>query len=179
MTTILTVCVGNLCRSPLAERLLAARADELGVPLTVSSAGLEAVVGAPMERPAAAELVRLGGSADGFVARRLTDDLVAGADIVLTATKQVRTATLQVAPAAMRRTFTVLEFAGICEALAEEPHADASALVTAAARSRGRVAGRDLDLVDPIKKSAAVHREVADAISGAVDSILAKLRTLG
>ena len=38
---ILVVCVGNICRSPTAERLL----KQLNPALTVSSAGLGALVG--------------------------------------------------------------------------------------------------------------------------------------
>lgn len=176
MTTILTVCLGNLCRSPLAERLLAARAEKAGLAWTVHSAGVEAVVGAPMEPSAARELVRLGGSADGFAARRLTAEMVDGADLVLTATKQVRAATLQVAPRAMRRTFTLLEFAELCQQVPPVVEAvGTEALVPTAARFRTRIAGSETDLVDPMGRSAQVHREVADAIARAVDSLVSTL----
>ena len=49
---ILFVCVGNVCRSPLGERLLAARlpADRF----EVSSAGVGALAGAAMDPEAAA-----------------------------------------------------------------------------------------------------------------------------
>ena len=71
---ILTVCVGNVCRSPLMERLLRDRLASLEV--EVSWAGVQGMVGSPMERNAAAQLSRLGGSAEGFVARRITRDLI-------------------------------------------------------------------------------------------------------
>ena len=50
---VLVVCTGNICRLPTAERLLLARAAELGVAsLTVGSAGTRAVVGYGMEATA-------------------------------------------------------------------------------------------------------------------------------
>src|SRR5688500_16845956 len=55
---VLVVCEGNLCRSPLAERLLTSRLA--GGEVRVASAGVHAVVGAPMDASAAAELTRLG-----------------------------------------------------------------------------------------------------------------------
>ncbi len=42
---ILTVCTGNICRSPLAEGLL--RKVLRGLPVEVSSAGTGALVGVP------------------------------------------------------------------------------------------------------------------------------------
>ncbi|MEM7471288.1 MAG: low molecular weight protein-tyrosine-phosphatase [Pseudomonadota bacterium] len=39
MDRILVVCLGNICRSPLAEAILRKRAQELGLPLYVDSAG--------------------------------------------------------------------------------------------------------------------------------------------
>ena len=41
------VCTGNLCRSPMAEALLRARADEQGAALRISSSGTWAVDGEP------------------------------------------------------------------------------------------------------------------------------------
>jgi len=39
MKRILTVCLGNICRSPLAEGVLKAEAQRLGAPVYVESAG--------------------------------------------------------------------------------------------------------------------------------------------
>lgn len=43
---VLAVCIGNVCRSPFLERLLAASAEARGIPLSVTSAGVGAVEGA-------------------------------------------------------------------------------------------------------------------------------------
>ncbi|GMA87571.1 hypothetical protein GCM10025868_28210 [Angustibacter aerolatus] len=50
---VLVVCTGNVCRSPLVERLLRQRLGTDAV--DVSSAGTQALVGEPMTDPAAAE----------------------------------------------------------------------------------------------------------------------------
>ncbi len=42
---ILIVCVGNICRSPIAERLLQQKIKKQGIDTHVSSAGLGALVG--------------------------------------------------------------------------------------------------------------------------------------
>ena len=178
---VLVVCVGNLCRSPLAERLLRVRlADEPHV--RVTSAGTRAVVGAPMDAPAAAELDRLGGDPSGFEARRLTADLVTGADLVLTATRRLRSEVVELAPAALKRTFTLRELAALLE---EHPWprdpGDVRALVAAAADWRGSVAGRDdeLDIPDPIGGPPRLHREAADLASAAIDVVAEQVaRTL-
>ncbi|HST63645.1 MAG TPA: hypothetical protein VLM05_00530, partial [Mycobacteriales bacterium] len=111
---VLVVCSGNVCRSPLAERLLRARLDqELGAGaglFTVTSAGTTAVVGAPMDPRAAAVARSLGADPDHFRARDLDAEQVIAADLVLTATRQHRGAVLRLHPAAHRYTFTLREF---------------------------------------------------------------------
>jgi protein-tyrosine phosphatase len=173
---ILVVCVGNVCRSPLAERLLHKRFDEaLGEragSVSVSSAGSRARVGAPMESNAVAELERRGGSADGFVARPLTEVLIKESDLVLTMTKELRSRVLEEAPGALRRAFTLREFA----ALARKTEPDsARAIVAAAARGRSGAEVADYDVADPIGQPAEVHREVANAIAATIDPIVAAI----
>ena len=170
---VLVVCLGNLCRSPLAERLLRLRlADAPGV--RVNSAGVRAVVGAPMDASAALELSRLGGDSSGFVARQLTADLVKDADLVLTATRQLRSQVVELAPAALRRTFTLRELAALLEERPwpSEP-ADMRAVVAAAADWRGSVADRGdaLDVPDPIGGPASLHREAADLAHAATEVV--------
>lgn len=176
---ILTVCEGNLCRSPLAERLLAERLAGAGVDAEVSSAGVRGVVGAGMHPLAEAELERLGGSGAGFAARRLAADQVEAADLVLTATRAIRAAVLGECPRALRRTFTILELAALAdEALADradQGRSDGWDLVAWAAAHRGRAADVEQDVPDPIGGTADDHRAVARTLAGAVDRIVAAL----
>jgi protein-tyrosine phosphatase len=39
MTKVLMVCLGNICRSPLAEGILRVKAEKAGVPIEIDSAG--------------------------------------------------------------------------------------------------------------------------------------------
>ena len=86
--TILVVCLGNVCRSPLAERLLRMRIEQMlgdgASAVRVSSAGVRALVGDPMNESSAAELRRLGGDPDGFVSSQVTAARATEADLVLT-----------------------------------------------------------------------------------------------
>ena len=119
---ILFVCIGNVCRSPVGERLLAARLPEDR--FTVSSAGMRALVGYSMSEHAAAELVGYGGDPAGFAARQISQEIVEGSDLVLTATRSLRSDLLAEVPTALRRTFTVLEFAALLEQAEGETPAD-------------------------------------------------------
>ncbi|QIK64976.1 hypothetical protein G7072_00265 [Nocardioides sp. HDW12B] len=177
---VLTVCLGNICRSPLAERLLATRlngAAEGG--FAVSSAGVIGMIGRSMEPAAAAQLERLGGNPSGFVARRLDVHHVRNADLVLTATVDVRRQALEEAPGALRRTFTLLEFAALCSTAGPELRGRPRELVADAAVRRATVGGQELDIPDPMGRSDRTHARVADLIDGAVETIVAALTSRG
>jgi protein-tyrosine phosphatase len=115
---ILTVCTGNICRSPVAERLLQAGLDQV-MPggFVVTSAGTRAMVGDPMQ-PLSGDIVRTyGGNPDGFVSRQLTSKILRGVDLVLTMTSGHRGEVLQLDASLLKRTFTIREFARMLEAL--------------------------------------------------------------
>ncbi|MCU1517653.1 MAG: low molecular weight phosphatase family protein [Pseudarthrobacter sp.] len=125
---ILTVCTGNICRSPVAERLLQAGLDQT-VPggFVVTSAGTRAMVGDPMQ-PTSADIVRTyGGDPEHFVARQLTSKILRGVDLVLTMTSGHRGEVLQLDASLLKRTFTIREFARMLNVLddraAESPGA--------------------------------------------------------
>jgi protein-tyrosine phosphatase len=175
---VLVVCVGNVCRSPLAERLLRRRTE--GSDVEVSSAGVNALVGDPMDPLAAEELVRLGGDPDDFAARQLTASMLTEADLVLTATRAIRSQVVALSPTALRRTFTLRELAAM---LAEPPwpqddEADLGVTLARATDWRSSVGllGDDLDLPDPIGRSPKVHRQVADFVDEATSAIAPRLR---
>lgn len=175
---VLVVCVGNVCRSPVAERLLRVRTE--GSDVEVSSAGVNAVVGDRIDPLAAEELVRLGGDPGDFAARQLTSSMLADADLVLTATRAIRSQVVALSPAALRRSFTLRELAAL---LAEPPWPpdDRTSLDVSLARAgdwRSSVGlrGDELDLPDPIGRSAKVHRQVADLIDDATAVIAPHLR---
>ena len=112
------VCTANICRSPTAEYLLRNELLRLAPLLTfeVSSAGVRGWDGSEMDRMAAAELRRLGGDPANFRARSFTAAMGGAADLLLTATTEHRRYVLQEVPQALRRTFTLLEFAYLAAA---------------------------------------------------------------
>jgi protein-tyrosine phosphatase len=79
MKTVLTVCIGNICRSPMAEGLLAA-----GLPhLRVVSAGTGALVGKPADATAQALMRARGIDISGHVAQQVSQMLCRQADLIL------------------------------------------------------------------------------------------------
>ncbi len=164
---VLFVCIGNVCRSPLGERLLAGKlpADRF----EVASAGVYALAGSPMSPEAAVHLEPYGASADGFTARQLVPPMVAEADLVLTATRDIRSRLLEESPGALRRTFTVREFAALLDVV--EPHDDPRQLVAAAARERSRATPEDYDIPDPYGRGEEANALAASLMAAAVERI--------
>jgi protein-tyrosine phosphatase len=78
--SVLVVCVGNICRSPVGERMLRAALPGL----RIDSAGIGAVVGAPADPVAAAVAAARGVSLEGHVARQFDAALAAQYDLILT-----------------------------------------------------------------------------------------------
>lgn len=198
---ILTVCSGNLCRSPQAEQLLRTRIPaafgRATVPaLEVSSAGTVARDGDFMDKHAAAEGARLGVQ-DTFLhqARRITERHVEEADLILGMAREHRGAAASLVPRANRRVFTLVEFARIIEALARGDfdvdvaplsHDGFSAfmrrVVEVAVTVRGLMptpeSQSDLDIEDPYRLELEVYRRSADAVQEQVATIADGLRTL-
>src|SRR4051812_16481649 len=171
---ILFVCTGNICRSPMAERLMhGGLQNRLGDDIhrvAVESAGTWGHEGAPMEVYAAHALHELGGDPAGFVARELTEQMVVGADLILAATREHRTAAVVLQPRATQRTFTIREFARLAAQVDPGVLPDGDlvargrALVRASAGRRGRVPmldPRDDDLADPYGAPADAFRQCA------------------
>lgn len=77
--SVLVVCVGNICRSPLGERLLQARTSGL----SISSAGIGALVGNPADPDASAVAAAKGVSLEGHSARQFDLALGRAADLIL------------------------------------------------------------------------------------------------
>jgi protein-tyrosine phosphatase len=183
---LMFVCTGNMCRSPLAERLTSAWAQAaLGAhaaQVRVSSAGTDAPVGRPMEARSARALADLGGSSDGFTARELRLGQAEGMDLVLTMTRRHRNKVLKGSPRAMRSTFTLAEAAALLPladttGIADLPVAERAAALAGrlnTARPR-RATGDQDDIADPIGQSQAVHTEIARQIAAHLEPLAALL----
>ncbi|WP_372884221.1 low molecular weight phosphotyrosine protein phosphatase [Shimia sp.] len=91
---ILVVCVGNICRSPLGERLLQAKVPGLNV----SSAGIGALVGKPADETASQVAAEHGISLDGHSARQASAEILTGAELILVMESGHKAAIAQIAP---------------------------------------------------------------------------------
>jgi protein-tyrosine phosphatase len=76
---VLVVCVGNICRSPVGERILQSALPNA----TVTSAGISALVGHAADETATAVAGANGVSLDGHVSRQLTAEMGADQDLIL------------------------------------------------------------------------------------------------
>ncbi|HCA85619.1 MAG TPA: protein-tyrosine-phosphatase, partial [Streptomyces sp.] len=117
---ILHVSTGNVCRSPITERLTRhALSHRLGGTrgILVESAGTWGHEGAPMETHAATVLADYGADPAGFVGRELLDEHVIRADLVLTATRDHRAQVISMGHSAGLRTFTLKEFTRLVRAI--------------------------------------------------------------
>jgi protein-tyrosine phosphatase len=193
MFTILHVCIGNICRSPMAERLLLAaardvvgdKADEL---LLVGSTGTGGWhVGGGMDRSAARQVLARGGSVDGFRARQVAREHIEAADLILTATADQQEYVLALCPEAVDRTYVLGEFGRLLRSVdtgrlpPAGPHPDVVynrgvALVAAVSEARGgEIALPDDDLDDPYGRGDGYFSRVADQIEQAVRPLAAAL----
>ena len=186
---ILTVCTGNICRSPFLERALQGELDRSWGPgaVEVSSGGTGALAGHPMEPQARALLEANGYAADGFLARHLTSSLVADADLVLTATRAHRGKAMTLHPRAVRYTFTFREFAHLVSGLTDaelsagaddQPADHVARVVTLAAGQRGMgapLADDDADIVDPYRRPVQVFHAMTEQIMGSLPQVVRAL----
>lgn len=178
---ILVVCTGNVCRSPLVERLLRPALDQAFGPggVAVDSAGTGALVDAPMDERAAGVLRDLGGDPTGFVARQVSEPMVAGASLVLTATRAHRAAVVRLHPRALRYAFTVRELAVLVGQvdpllLPGDPAERVTAVAELARGQRGTLARYDpeeLDVVDPFRQADQVYARMREQVAPAVDAL--------
>jgi len=188
--TILTVCTGNICRSPLAEYYLKSRLAELdGV--RVHSAGTMANDGdrAPAQAQALAE--RYGVDISGHRATYLGEPQLRGSQLVLALAREHRSAVVRAVPRASRTAFTLREFARLAAGLtdadlreisllpADDVPARLSALVALVAARRGIVApaasADDDEVIDPYKRSDATYALSGEQLVPAADAVAAVL----
>jgi protein-tyrosine phosphatase len=185
--------MGNICRSPMAERLLvvAARdlvgdkADEL---LLVHSTGTGRWhVGDEMDPSAARQVLARGGDVAEFRARQLAAEHIEASDLILTATGEQHEFVRGLAPDAAARTFVLGEFGRLLRrvklstlpAAAPTPeavYARGVALVSAVADLRRDEPPRpEDDLDDPWGRGHGYFSRVADEIEETVRPLAAAL----
>ncbi|WP_374693954.1 arsenate reductase/protein-tyrosine-phosphatase family protein [Gordonia rubripertincta] len=162
---VLFVCTGNICRSPIAHRMLERYGEENKLRLEVSSAGTRALNGAPMHVESRRALRLLGFEPGDFESRMLTPAIAADCDLLLGMTRQHRAAARQLAPTRWRRMLTLREIA--METGSETVHTSRAVDPTAAR----------LDIRDPVGRSAEVFNEVAKEIAASVQALTVWIET--
>ncbi|WP_327015912.1 arsenate reductase/protein-tyrosine-phosphatase family protein [Cryobacterium sp. MP_3.1] len=189
------MCTGNICRSPVAERLLHAQLEGAGIPARVVSAGTQSMVGHDMTPEAAQLAQHYGADPLGHRSQQLTEQLIADADLVVTATREHRSAVVSLHPRASRYTYTLNQLVRLLPAalepatssvephtlveLVETPHTDPAttlrALLVEVAATKGFSPPPphpdDDDIEDPYRQSAEVYARVGNVIHATVTSI--------
>lgn len=108
MTSILTVCTGNICRSPVAELLLR---EYLGDTVTIASAGTHAMVGHGIPDELLVSLDADGIDGRSHRAQTLTETLARDADLIVAMAAEHRARIVRQTPSALRRIFLLDELA--------------------------------------------------------------------
>jgi protein-tyrosine phosphatase len=196
--TVLHVCMGNICRSPMAERLLArtvrerlaktgaaATADDLVYTHSAGTGGWHE--GEEMNPPAARQVRSRGGDVAGFAARKLRSAHIDAADLVLTATADQHEYVVALRPDAAERTFVLGEFGRLlpgvdagalppAEPTPEAVYARGVAIVAAVDALRaGATALPGDDLDDPWGRGDQTFTRIGDEIDEAVNPFVALL----
>ena len=178
--TVLHVCMGNICRSPMAERLFM---RALGDHIYSHSAGTGGWhEGEEMNPPAARQVRARGADPDGFSARKLRTDQIDSADLILTATADQFDYVTALRPDAVTRTFVLGEFGRLLKEVDPgtlppgEVYQRGVALVRAVNTIRdGKPAQPQDDLDDPWGRGDQVFSRVADEITATVEPFAALL----
>ena len=169
MLNVLFVCTANICRSPymeIAGRAMLPRDAEV----TFTSAGTLGFVDREMDRTMATAFERNPevdiDQIEAFRSQRLTPQLVAAADLVLTAEEEHRQFILLEAPAAFRKVFSLGQFATVVQRLESAP--SGSALVNTVGNTSG-IAQIRADIADPFRRG----RRAAAECARQIDDLLA------
>lgn len=151
----------------------------------MSSAGTGALVGRPMDPGTVAQLERLHVVDEPFTARQLTPDLVAAADLVVTATRDHRAAVSRLSPRALRTAFTLGDLADLAAGVdldeersgGERPTtaSGVARVVALAAARRGIVPPKpaaEVDIIDPFRREDAVFARMAEQVLAALPPVV-------
>ncbi len=108
-TKILTMCTGNICRSPMAEGMLRMGANVVAYKAVIASAGtIEG--GRPPDPHAIAAMEDRGIDISRHRSHQLTATDVAAADLILCMAREHVIAAASLVPEAFAKTFTMISF---------------------------------------------------------------------
>lgn len=176
MPTVLFVCTGNLCRSPMAAAFARRALAERGAPVTVLSAGTLGS-GRGVTADTARVMARRGLDMSSHRSRLLEDALTGDLDLIVGMAREHARAVVEQRPDAFLKTFTLRDLAARAfDAGPRAPGEDLAAYLQRAAAGRGfsSLAGATAsdDIVDPIGQSPAVYERCANEIEGLVGQVV-------
>jgi protein-tyrosine phosphatase len=180
---VLVVCTGNVCRSPYIERLLARELAATGI--VVSSAGTGALVGAPIDAQSASRIAAAGADPEGFVARQLTREIVASADLIISATREHLASVVPLHPRALRYSFALHDLRDLLAAVSdwditETPGQNRVAKVAAVAISRRGIVHPRLPetsgITDPYRREASAFDQMVQEVGTSLPTVVTALR---
>lgn len=182
---LLTLCTGNICRSPYAQLMLSRRLDDIRPgSFEVSSAGTQAMEGYPADPDTVRCLEAHGVTSDAFVARQLSEPMLGEIDVILALERHHRQTALSYSARHVKRAYTLVEFADLLrqgaqaapwtEKLPSDLHARWEALPQHLARERARrhVAEAEDGIPDPYRRSPEVFDAMAAQVDAAIDAIV-------
>ena len=170
MASVLLVCTGNVCRSPMAEGFLRAalkrrHADGATAVASAGTAGWDGSGAMPEAVRAAGER---GVDITGHVARRITIGDVHDADLVVCMAAEHRDTIVRKMPEAEEKCFTLKELVRLLDALESQsgPNGDRSLQAQVARAAEARRDGfagnpHDEDIVDPLGLPLESYRAIA------------------
>ncbi|WP_338824311.1 Protein-arginine-phosphatase [Moorella humiferrea] len=152
MPGILFICTGNTCRSSMAAAIARRLNEERGFNIAIASAGLAAREGDPATAEAVQAVAEMGIELGDHRARRVTEEMIEDAELILTMTRAHKELLLYLYPAARDKTYTLKEYV----------------------RLEGGENGEDYDIPDPIGGSLEVYRATAAVLAELVGQALEK-----
>jgi len=167
MTSILVICTGNICRSPISEGLLRNALQVRFGPAApdVSSAGTSGLEGSGAMPESVQAASELGIDIAGHIARRLTPAMASDADLLLCMARDHRDT---FAPPLDARAFTLKELVRLLETLPPPASGagagslpDRIAAAELARKNRAVPPSRDDDIADPLGQPLEAYRSIA------------------
>lgn len=146
--SVLFVCTGNTCRSPMAEGLFR-KATKEREDFTVASAGVAAYPGSPMSGETRSILMKHGADIAGFSSQPVSEPMISEATHVFAMTRSHLQALIGLFPDYEDKFYLACEFADI----------------------PGIGIGRDVP--DPIGMGPAAYEEVASTLNAAIPTLIA------
>lgn len=165
MASILVVCTGNICRSPIAEGMIRAAFARMpeNEAVEISSCGTNGWEGSEAMPESVQAAAERGVDISTHVARRLTDEMLDAADLVVCMAQEHREIVEAERPDAMGRTFTLKELVRLLEDLpGRAPNLQARVKEADALRREGFDGNAlDEDIADPLGLPIDTYRAVA------------------